>query len=210
MLSINEFYHRRYANLKPGGVGPEGERTFRARIDMALQMIPGSAQHVLDFGCGLGAASKLLAAAGHRVVGDDISAPAIQHAQTAVPAGTFITIDSETHIPLPDASFDVCLCTEVIEHLFDVQGFLGETHRLLVHDGLLLVTAPYHGWVKNLFIVTFRFERHFNPMGGHIRFFSQRSLTQCLLASRFQVEATQGIGRMWPLWKTWFVKARKG
>jgi 2-polyprenyl-3-methyl-5-hydroxy-6-metoxy-1,4-benzoquinol methylase len=157
----------------------------------------------------MGAASKRLAAAGHQVVGADISEPAIQHARLTAPTATFQVIDSEGHVPFPDASFDVCLCTEVIEHLFDVQGFLREMHRLLVRDGLLLMTTPYHGWVKNLLIITCGFEKHFNPLGGHIRFFSKRSLVHCLHSACFQVESIHGIGRVWPLWKTMFVKAQK-
>ncbi|MDH3598507.1 MAG: methyltransferase domain-containing protein [Candidatus Tectomicrobia bacterium] len=209
MSSIHEFYHRRYANIARSSPGPEAEQTFHLRVAAALRAMPDPAARVLDFGCGMGAASKRLAAAGHGVVGVDISEPAIQQARSAVPTATFQVIDSEGHVPFPDASFDVCFCTEVIEHLFDVKGFLREMHRLLVRDGLLLMTTPYHGWAKNLLIMTCRFDTHFNPLGGHIRFFSKRSLVHCLQSGCFQVESVRGIGRVWPLRKTMFVKAHK-
>jgi 2-polyprenyl-3-methyl-5-hydroxy-6-metoxy-1,4-benzoquinol methylase len=209
MSSIRDFYHNRYANMKPGSPDSEDERTFQLRVDAALSTISGSSRRVLDFGCGRGGATRLFAEAGHQIVGVDISEPAIKLARVKIPTATIEVIDSETHIPLADESFDVCFCSEVIEHLFDISGFIREIHRLLVRDGLFLLTTPYHGWSKNLYIITFNFERHFNPAGGHIRFFSKRSLTQCLQSGGFQVEHIAGIGRSWPVWKTMFVVARK-
>ncbi len=207
--SIRNFYWSRYAKVAPGAPTPEEEGTFQQRIEAALTVIPGPSQRVLDFGCGRGAATRILTEAGHQVVGVDISGPVVELARAYAPATTFAVIDSERCIPLPDASFDVCFCTEVIEHLFDIRGFIGEIHRLLVRDGLFILTTPYHGWIKNLLIMTFAFEKHFNPAGGHIRFFSKRSLTRCLRAGGFQVEGITGIGRSWPIWKTMFIKARK-
>lgn len=164
---------------------------------------------MLDFGCGSGAASRVLAAAGHAVVGVDVSESGIALAHQRVPQATFTLIESETRVPFPDASFDVCFCTEVIEHLLDVQGFIREVHRLVVPGGLFLITTPYHGWVKNLVIMTLRFEKHFDPTWGHIRFFTRRSLTRCLEDGGFEVEQFRGIGRCWPVWKSMFVAARR-
>jgi SAM-dependent methyltransferase len=45
-------------------------------------------------------------------------------------------------IPVPDGSFDVVLCTEVIEHLPDPVRVLREFHRVLKPGGRALVTAP--------------------------------------------------------------------
>jgi len=46
-------------------------------------------------------------------------------------------------IPEPDASFDVVLCTEVLEHLPDPARALDEMARLLRPGGMLIVTAPF-------------------------------------------------------------------
>jgi SAM-dependent methyltransferase len=45
-------------------------------------------------------------------------------------------------IPVPDHSFDVILCTEVLEHIPNPVGALSEFARILREDGLLLLTAP--------------------------------------------------------------------
>jgi len=208
MSSIQAFYRDRYAGLAHGP-GPEAEPTFYFRVKAALQVIGGSPRRILDFGCNVGASTSLLADAGHQVVGVDISESAIRLARARVPTASFELVDSENHIPFSDGLFDVCFCSEVIEHLFDVRGFIREIHRLLARDGLFLLTTPYHGRIKNLLIVTLNFERHFEPTGGHIRFFSKRSLTECLRAGGFRVERISGIGRCWPVWKSVFVTARK-
>ena len=46
-------------------------------------------------------------------------------------------------IPVPDASFDVVLCTEVLEHLPDPLAALRELSRLLKPGGQLIITAPF-------------------------------------------------------------------
>lgn len=54
-----------------------------------------------------------------------------------------IDVVSDIHsIPLPDASFDAVLCTEVLEHLAEPIAALREMARLLRHGGQLILTAP--------------------------------------------------------------------
>lgn len=48
-----------------------------------------------------------------------------------------------TSIPEPDASFDVVMCTEVLEHLPDPIRALREMARLLRSEGILIITAPF-------------------------------------------------------------------
>ena len=47
-------------------------------------------------------------------------------------------------IPEPDASFDVIICTEVLEHVPDPVAALAECTRLLKVGGTLIITAPFH------------------------------------------------------------------
>lgn len=48
-----------------------------------------------------------------------------------------------TDIPEPDSSFDVILCTEVLEHLPNPVLALQEFSRLLKTGGILILTAPF-------------------------------------------------------------------
>lgn len=46
-------------------------------------------------------------------------------------------------IPCEDASFDVVMCTEVLEHVINPREAINEFSRLLRQDGLLILTAPF-------------------------------------------------------------------
>ena len=45
-------------------------------------------------------------------------------------------------IPVPDASFDVVLCTEVLEHVLEPIKVIHEIGRILKNEGRLFLTAP--------------------------------------------------------------------
>jgi len=207
MSTIKDYYETQYEHKK--GVTQEEEATFRLRVNAALQAMPSPPKRILDYGCGQGGASRIFVDAGYEVVGMDVSEVALKAARQKVPEATFSAVEVENNIPAEDASFDICYATELIEHLFDVQGYLREVHRILRPNGYLLLTTPYHGWVKNMLVVSFAFEKHFRAHSGHIRFFSKKSITHYLVEAGFSVEDFQGIGRCWPVWKTMFVKAKK-
>lgn len=52
-------------------------------------------------------------------------------------------ISDITSIPLPDASVDAVMCTEVLEHIPDPLTALREFSRLIKPGGYLLITAPF-------------------------------------------------------------------
>jgi SAM-dependent methyltransferase len=51
-------------------------------------------------------------------------------------------VASLDELPLPDASFDVVVCTQVLEHVDDPPAVVGELHRVLRLDGRLWMTVP--------------------------------------------------------------------
>jgi 2-polyprenyl-3-methyl-5-hydroxy-6-metoxy-1,4-benzoquinol methylase len=208
-MSSRAFYRDYYAEAERGGRGPEDEATFHLRVGAGLRAIGPRPKRVLDFGCGTGAASRILADNGHDVTGVDASESGLRLAAEQVTAARFQFADNEAALPFADAQFEVVFCTEVIEHLLDVAAFVKEIHRVLEKDGLFIITTPYHGLIKNLLIITRNFDHHFDPTGEHIRFFSRRSLTECLAAAGFEVSQFEGIGRFWPVWKSMFVVARR-
>jgi ubiquinone/menaquinone biosynthesis C-methylase UbiE len=48
-----------------------------------------------------------------------------------------------TAIPVPDASFDVVMCTEVFEHIPNPNKAFEELNRILKKGGYLIITAPF-------------------------------------------------------------------
>ena len=46
-------------------------------------------------------------------------------------------------IPQPDVSFDVIICTEVLEHVPDPAAAIAECNRLLKSGGIFIITSPF-------------------------------------------------------------------
>jgi len=112
-------------------------------IRETLQRLPAKPQRVLDFGCGEG---RYLAVAARqfpeaRLAGCDVSAVALEHAASRWPRAEFVLIE-EGRAPLPDGSFDLILCIEVLEHVRDVETATRELGRLLAPGGHLILTTP--------------------------------------------------------------------
>jgi 2-polyprenyl-3-methyl-5-hydroxy-6-metoxy-1,4-benzoquinol methylase len=168
-----------------------------------------SALTVLDAGCGSGIFARQLRGMGHKVIAVDFAERAARNARTNL-LGVNVAVGAlEEQLPLISNVFDVVWCSEVLAHLFDVCGALQELNRVLKMNGLLIVTTPYHGLLKNLSLSLHGFDRHFNPRGNILRFFSPSSLKECLESAGFEAQICGGCGRSWPLYRTMFATARK-
>jgi SAM-dependent methyltransferase len=102
-----------------------------------------SGKSVLDAACGEGYGSFLLAHSARTVEGIDLSADAVAHAAQRYARDnlTFRT-GSVTQLPLPDASVDVVVSFETIEHLESQREMLAEFRRVLRPDGVLAISSP--------------------------------------------------------------------
>jgi SAM-dependent methyltransferase len=103
-------------------------------------------RRVLDAACGEGYGASLLAAVAAGVVGVDIDAATIAHASARYGDGTRIRFveGSCATLPLPDASFDVIVSFETIEHLAaaDQPAMLAEFARVLAPGGIVVISSP--------------------------------------------------------------------
>jgi 2-polyprenyl-3-methyl-5-hydroxy-6-metoxy-1,4-benzoquinol methylase len=120
------------------------EAEHLARYRLALPMVAGKV--VLDAGCGVGWGSRLLLSAGPatQVVGVDNFPPAIDYACATYPGPTY-QVGDITKLDLGDASVDVVVCFEALEHVHDHAAALAEFRRVLRPDGLLFVSSPNPG-----------------------------------------------------------------
>jgi SAM-dependent methyltransferase len=98
---------------------------------------------VLDVGCGTGYGASILAAKARLVVGVDNAPEAIQYAQANYPGGNlrFAVADCR-NLPYPDGSFDLAVMFEVIEHIAEQEQCLREIRRILLPDGILILSTP--------------------------------------------------------------------
>lgn len=111
------------------------------RYALVLDAIKGKA--VLDVACGEGYGSFIMAAAAHSVVGVDISDEAVQHAlSTYQKQNLTYTQGSATLLKFPDASFDVVVSFETIEHLAEQEEMVSELRRVLRPNGILIISSP--------------------------------------------------------------------
>lgn len=113
------------------------------RYAFARALAPG--RRVLDAACGEGYGSALVARAGGEVLGLDVSAEAVAHARArydGVAGLRFDQADATALDSLPDASFDLILSFETLEHVHAHERLLDGFARLLAPGGLLLVSTP--------------------------------------------------------------------
>lgn len=122
----------------------EGEIWYEHWHRYALARQLGLHRSVLDVACGEGYGSAMLAESADRVVGVDISAEAIRHAGNRYGHQAnleFITASCDS-LPFPDASFDLAISFETIEHIETQPAFIAELARVLRPDGVLLLSSP--------------------------------------------------------------------
>ena len=100
-------------------------------------------KHVLDVACGEGYGSSMLADLAVAVTGVDISSEAVQHAAATYVKPNLTYIEgSATALPFADASFDMVVSFETIEHLAGQVEMVAELRRVLRPEGMLVISSP--------------------------------------------------------------------
>ncbi len=173
---------------------------------------PGT--RVLDIGCGNGAWTGHLLKKGCRVVGIDISDAGIAHAQKAYPGVRFVKVGVRTNIldVLNEEPFDLAVSTEVIEHLYAPREWARCAFNSLRPGGRLVCSTPHHGYLKNLMLsVLNKWDAHLTPMwdGGHIKFWSRKTMSALLVEAGFENLQFRGAGRAPYLWMSMVMSGDK-
>ena len=200
-----EWQNERAAN------GASGEKLTEVFVAL-VQKLDG-VRSICDLGCGNGHIAGRLGLHGYEVTGIDASRSGIGIAQRAYPSATFIeaTIDRGLeNFGLP--GFDLVISSDVIEHLYRPSDLVEAAYSLLKPGAYLLLGTPYHGYLKNLALaVAGRMDSHFSALhdGGHIKFFSVKTLSQLMIAHSFQDLSFTFYGRASWLWKNMICHARK-
>lgn len=97
---------------------------------------------VLDAGVGEGCGGQALSEAGAALVlGLDLDAPSLSRISRAHP-GVAPVCANLVQLPLPDASVDVVVSAQTVEHLWDQARFVDECARVLRPGGRLVLTTP--------------------------------------------------------------------
>lgn len=100
-------------------------------------------KRVLDIACGEGYGSDILGDFAANVIGVDIDEVSVHHAQQRYSrANVSFTNGDATSIPLPDASVDVVVSFETIEHVYAHNCVMSEFKRVLAPGGILIISSP--------------------------------------------------------------------
>jgi SAM-dependent methyltransferase len=135
----------------------------------------------------------------------------------------------DCRLPFDDNSFDLIICTEVLEHLLWPQSLLREISRVLCENGFLLVSVP------NIVSLTYRiawllgripscaasgnlpfkfhktaYEKDGSILGGHVIDFNLDRIVKLLSDACFRPALIKGSGIIWhrQLVPYWLVPAR--
>lgn len=146
-----------------------------------LNLCPG--QKVLDLGCGEGRhAIHLLASEAVEVVGVDLNLDDVRTARERAqpfvenpqsPGRLLLGVGDGLQLPFADNTFDVVICSEVLEHIEDYEGVLAEADRVVKPAGIFAASVPafFPEWVCWKLS-----DEYHNVEGGHIRIFRERRL----------------------------------
>lgn len=172
-------------------------------------------KRVLDLGAGNGALCAYIYSNGYDVVGVEYDKTGVELARSSYPEITFYNYgvqDNPKDLLAFEKPFDAVVSTEVIEHLFSPHLLPIYANNVLNDKGYLIVTTPYHGYLKNIALAVFgKWDHHHTALwhGGHIKFWSRDTLTQLLTKNGFKVVAFSGVGRLPYLWKSMVLVAQK-
>lgn len=182
-------------------------------LERRLRDVLSGPSRVFEIGCGNGINARRMAALGHRIVATDFSASGIEQARRA--ELTEVQFEqASVYDPLVErfGQFDAVVALEVVEHLYFPRALVSSALALLRPGGVLLLSTPYHGWLKNVAIaLSGRFDRHVDPLWdhGHIKFFSPATLRRMVREGGLQPLSVERLGRIPPLAKSMLLVARK-
>lgn len=95
---------------------------------------------IVELGAGSGFGSKLLASRGFKVIATDSEPDPLKGLTTH--GITTRVIDVTETFPIDSCSVHGVLVGELVEHIFDAENFIGQCARILVPNGILVVTTP--------------------------------------------------------------------
>jgi 2-polyprenyl-3-methyl-5-hydroxy-6-metoxy-1,4-benzoquinol methylase len=154
------------------------QRFLRTLVQL-LQQMPVPPASLLDVGCGEGLISRQLRALWPQATINavDIQMELLQVAQQLVPDAGFVA-GSGYALPLPSASFDLVICTEVMEHLTTPNVALAEFVR--VGKGYFLLSVPNEPWWRLANIVRGSYWTAWGNTPGHLNHWRSNQFVELL------------------------------
>ncbi len=169
----------------------------------------GGSGLVLDLGCGPGEVADYLSTGGVAVIGVDVSMGMLRLAAQRITTAAWVGGDMQ-RLPFASGTCSAVVSFYAIQHLprSALSPMLGELHRVLVPDGMLVIAA-HLGQGE---IVMDEFLGHpVEPLGG--TFYREEELRQQLDGQRFRIEQLrrrEPLSHEYPSARAYIVARRNG
>jgi ubiquinone/menaquinone biosynthesis C-methylase UbiE len=182
------------------------------RVEIILGMLPklGPGAALLDVGCLEGTLTRLYAerVGTQRVHGVDMAGTEAAR-RKGVEAIAF-DLNSGAALPYPDASFEVVVCIETLEHVLPTDRLLAEIHRVMKPGGTGIIDVPRLDSFLNAGLLLLGYqppgiecsrERRYGSINresvltGHVAYFTRRALLEMLEAAGFRILDARQVGQ---------------
>ncbi len=172
-----------------------------------LPLHPGD--RVLDIGCGTGRhINAVYQRADVHVIGIDLNLGEVREAKNRLALNDrlglhgkgqwSLCIADTLRLPFADASFDLLVCSEVLEHICDHRSAVAEVTRVLRPGCQLVVSVPRY-WPEKIcwsLSKAYRCEK-----GGHVRIYRKARLIEFIHGAGFELRSAHyAHGLHTPYW----------
>lgn len=174
------------------------EITRRLRLAFETLIRPEElrGRRVLDAGSGGGHFASEASRLGARVCALDVGTGLLR--QVAARCDAELVVGSVLQLPFRCGSFDLVLCTEVIEHTPAPLAAIAELKRVVRPGGILALTVPCRLWRPAVLLAT---KLRLRPYEGHENFLWPAALRRAVAADGFAVEHFAGFNFVPFFWR---------
>ncbi|MFA7342820.1 MAG: class I SAM-dependent methyltransferase [Terrimicrobiaceae bacterium] len=183
--------------MTPTTMGSADKKSYKNDGNAAvLRRVPATVGTVLDVGCGAGDNARILKAAGKVVDGITLSASERDEASKFCRGVVIHNLEQGLPAGL-SGSYDLVLCSHVLEHICWPNKLLHDIRDRLVPGGLLVVALPNMLFYKNrwkLLAGRFEYEESGLMDNTHFRWYTFASAQRLLASSGFEVVTAEAEG----------------
>jgi glycosyltransferase involved in cell wall biosynthesis/2-polyprenyl-3-methyl-5-hydroxy-6-metoxy-1,4-benzoquinol methylase len=156
--------------------------TARHYLDLIGRYRGGHGGALLEIGCGGGDILAAAADLGYEVTGMKYSAHGCEASLPRLRGNGTMVKGEARDIRHLDGTFDVCILSDVLDHVYDPRGLLEDVHRLLRPGGSLFIATPtLDSWSAKVLKQTWM---GFKP--EHLHYFNRNTLHSLLFQTGYE------------------------